>query len=72
MSLLTCEKPTKHVSLPDWHARTWGMRETADTRRADSFNLRAGGRQLRNETALRTKWDTYHTNTRLYDRYTEK
>ncbi|PSN41225.1 Tektin-2 [Blattella germanica] len=71
MSIATYEKPTEHVALPDWYARTWEMRQTADTRRGDSFNLRAEGRQLRNETFLRTKWDTYHNNARLRDRVTE-
>ncbi|XP_023703797.1 tektin-B1 isoform X3 [Cryptotermes secundus] len=55
----------------DWYARTWQMRQIADTQQSASFNLRADGRQLRNETALRTKWDTYHNDARLHDRFTE-
>jgi hypothetical protein len=67
--MVTFGKPTEHVTLPDWYARTWDMRQTADTRQSDSFNLRAEGRQLRSETALKTKWDTYHNDARLCDRY---
>jgi hypothetical protein len=72
MSMVTFKKPTEHVALPDWYVRTWQMRQIADTRQSESFNLRGEGRQLRNETALRTKWDAYHNNARLHDRYTDK
>jgi hypothetical protein len=72
MSIVTFKKPTERVTLPDWYARTWEMRHIADTRQSESSNLRAEGRQLRNETALKTKWDTYHNDARLHDRYTEK
>jgi hypothetical protein len=47
------------------------MREIADDRQSDSVRLRAEGRQLRNETAIKTKWDTYRNDARLHDRYTE-
>jgi hypothetical protein len=67
--MVTFEKPAKHVALPDWHATTWEIRQTADARQSDSFNLRAEGRQLRSETDLKTKWDTYHNDARLHDRY---
>jgi hypothetical protein len=69
MSMVTFKKPTEHVALPDWYVRTWQMRQIADARQSDSFLLRADGRQLRNETALKTKWDTYRNDARLHDRY---
>jgi hypothetical protein len=70
MSMVTLQKPTKHVTLPDWYARTSEMCQTADTRQSESFSLRAEGRRLRNETAIKTRWDTYHSDARLHDRYT--
>jgi hypothetical protein len=72
MSMVTFEKPAERVALPDWYATTWEIRQTADARQSDSFNLRAEGRQLRSETALKTKWDTYHSDACLHDRYIEK
>ncbi|KDR14917.1 Tektin-B1 [Zootermopsis nevadensis] len=71
MSMVTFGKPTKHVALPEWYARTREMCQTADTRQSDSINLRAEGRQLRGETAIKTKWDTYCNDSRLHDRVTE-
>ena len=72
MSMVTFEKPGERVALPDWYATTWAMRQTADAQQSDSFNLRAEGRQLRSDTALKTKWNAYHNNARLHDRYTQK
>jgi tektin-2 len=72
MSMMTYKKPSERVALPDWYLRTWQMRQIADTQQCESFNLRAEGRQLRNETTLKTKWDTHHNDARLHDRYTEK
>lgn len=69
MSMVTFGKPTEHVPLPDWYARTWEMCQTADTLQSDALNLRAEGRQLRSETSLKTKWDTYHNDARLHDRH---
>nr|CAD7593296.1 unnamed protein product [Timema genevievae] len=71
MSIVTYEKPVRPTSLPDWHSRTWELRQTANTRRGDAFELRHEGRQLRNETNIKTKWDTYHNDTRLADRVVE-
>jgi len=70
--MVTFEKPAKRVALPDWHATTWEMRQTADAQQSDSFSVRAEGRQLRSETDLKTKWDTYHNDARLHDRYIQK
>ncbi|XP_056630628.1 tektin-2 [Diorhabda sublineata] len=71
MSVVTYEKPLQHISLADWYAKQWQMQQTNDTRRNDSFCLRHELRQLRNETRIRTEWDTYHNNVRLADRITE-
>lgn len=71
MSIVTFAKSLEHVSLPDWYARTWEMRQTSDTRRSDAFQLRNEGRQLRNETDIKTKWDTYMNDARLSDRVQE-
>lgn len=70
-SVVTFEKPIQHIGLADWHAKQWQNQQTNDTRRNDAFNLRHEARQLRNETRIRTEWDTYHNNARLADRITE-
>ncbi|CAH1119805.1 unnamed protein product [Phaedon cochleariae] len=71
MSVVTFEKPIPHIGLADWYAKQWQNQQTNDTRRNDAFNLRHESRQLRNETNIRTEWDTYHNNVRLADRVTE-
>lgn len=70
-SVVTFEKPIQHIGLADWHAKQWELQQTNDTRRSDAFNLRHEARQLRNETRIKTEWDTYHNNVRLADRVTE-
>ncbi|CAK1579553.1 unnamed protein product [Parnassius mnemosyne] len=70
-SVVTYEKPLPHLSLPDWDARLYGLQVTADTRRADAFDLRHSARQLRNETRIKTEWDSYHNNNRLRARVYE-
>ncbi|GLV34019.1 uncharacterized protein CBL_11098 [Carabus blaptoides fortunei] len=70
-SVISLEKPTPHVSLSDWHSRLRELQQTAQTRRDDAHGLRHNCRQLRNETNIRTQWDTYHNNARLADRVTE-
>lgn len=67
-SVITLEKPIPHVSLSDWHSRLRELQQTAQTRRDDAHCLRHNCRQLRNETNIRTQWDTYHNNARLADR----
>ncbi|VEN41916.1 unnamed protein product [Callosobruchus maculatus] len=71
MSVVTFEKPITHIGLADWYAKQWQNQQTNDTRRNDAFNLRHEARQLRNETKIKTEWDTYHNNVRLADRVTE-
>ncbi|XP_020712017.1 tektin-2 [Athalia rosae] len=70
-SVTTYEKPTPHITLPDWYAKQWELQQSADTRRSDAFDLRNAGRQIRSETKIKTEWDTYMNNTRLADRVTE-
>lgn len=70
-SVVTFEKPIQHIGLADWYAKQWESQQTNDTRRNDAFKLRHEARQLRNETRIRTEWDTYHNNARLADRITE-
>ncbi|XP_050308622.1 tektin-2 [Anthonomus grandis grandis] len=71
MSVVTYEKPLPHIGLADWFAKQWEIQQTNDARRTDAFNLRHESRQLRNETNIKTNWDTYHNNVRLADRVTE-
>ncbi|XP_018319190.1 tektin-2 [Agrilus planipennis] len=70
-SVVTFEKPMQHIGLADWHAKQWELQQTNDTRRNDAFRVRHESRQLRNETRIKTEWDTYHNNARLADRVTE-
>ncbi|KAJ2947550.1 hypothetical protein O0L34_g17338 [Tuta absoluta] len=70
-SVVTFEKPLPHLTLPDWDARLYGLQVTADTRRADAFDLRHSAHQLRNETRIKTQWDTYHNDNRLRARIYE-
>ncbi|XP_043289923.1 tektin-2 [Venturia canescens] len=65
------EKPTAHLGLPDWYAKQWELQKAADVRRSDAFDLRHAARIIRDETKIRTEWDTYMNNTRLADRITE-
>ncbi|KAL1502329.1 hypothetical protein ABEB36_007485 [Hypothenemus hampei] len=71
MSVVTYEKPLPHIGLADWFSKQWELQQTNDARRSDAFNLRHEARQLRNETGIKTEWDTYHNNVRLGDRVTE-
>lgn len=71
MSIVTYEKPLPHLSLADWYAKQWENQQTSATRGKDSFDLRHESRQLRNETKVRTEWDTYLNNARLSDRIIE-
>ncbi|XP_063827148.1 tektin-B1, partial [Ostrinia nubilalis] len=70
-SVVTFEKPLPHLSLPDWDARLYDLQVTSDTRRADAFDLRYSSHQLRNETKIKTNWDSYHNNNRLRARVYE-
>ncbi|XP_015589193.1 tektin-2 [Cephus cinctus] len=70
-SVTTYEKPTPHIGLPDWYAKQWELRQSADTRRSEAFELRSSSRIIRSETKIKTEWDTYMNNTRIADRLTE-
>lgn len=62
------EKPLSHINLPDWYARQWELRQSADARRAEARQLRNSGKITRSERNVRTEWDTYMNNARLADR----
>lgn len=64
----TYEKPLPHISLSDWHAKQWELRQSADVRRFEACQLRDLGRSVRSEGEVKTKWDTYLNNARLTDR----
>lgn len=64
----TYEKPLPHISLPDWHAKQWELRQSSDVQRFEACKLRDFGRSVRHETNARTKWDTNINNDRLVDR----
>lgn len=70
-SVVIYEKPLQHIGLDDWSARLTQLRNVADLRRNDAFNLRHSARNLRNETRIQTDWDTVHNNARLSDRVAE-
>ncbi|GAB1869917.1 Tektin [Camponotus japonicus] len=65
------EKPVPHIGLPDWYAKQWELRRSADIRRAEACQLRNSGKSTRSEGNITTKWDTYTNNTRLVNRVTE-
>ncbi|EFN79055.1 tektin-2 [Harpegnathos saltator] len=65
------EKPSPHISLPDWHAKQWQLRQSSGVQRSEACQLRDSSRSVRLETAARTKWDTDINNDRLADRVTE-
>ncbi|XP_012233527.1 tektin-2 isoform X2 [Linepithema humile] len=67
----TYEKPLPHIGLPDWYAKQWQLRQSADVRRSEACQLRNSGKTVRAEANVRTKWDTYVNNTRIADRVTE-
>ncbi|XP_044586336.1 tektin-B1 [Cotesia glomerata] len=70
-SVTVYEKPTPHLGLPDWYAKQWELEESASNRINNSFELRNTGRTLRNETKIKTEWDTLLNSTRLDNRVKE-
>ncbi|XP_015119462.1 tektin-2 [Diachasma alloeum] len=70
-SVTIYEKPTSHLGLPDWYAKQWQLQESAKNQISDSFELRNTARTLRNETKIRTEWDTRMNDARLDDRVKE-
>lgn len=67
-SLLVLEKPLQHLSLSDWNSRVNTLRNVADARRNDAFNIRHSSRTLRNETRIEGDWTNYETNEALAER----
>lgn len=70
-SVITLEKPVQHLALPDWHQRLNTLRNVADSRRNDAFNIRHSSRTLRNETQIEGDWANKETNEALHDRISE-
>lgn len=70
-SVAIYEKPTSHLGLPDWYAKQWELQQSAKNRISESFDLRNAARTLRNETKIRTEWDTRMNDNRLDDRVKE-
>lgn len=70
-SVTIYEKPTSHLGLPDWYGKQWQLQQSAKNQISDSFELRNTARTLRNETKIRTEWDTRMNDARLDDRVKE-
>ncbi|XP_013113752.2 tektin-2 [Stomoxys calcitrans] len=70
-SLLVLEKPLQHLGLADWNSRVTTLRNVADARRNDAFNIRQSSRTLRNETRIEADWTNYETNEALSERISE-
>lgn len=64
----TYQKPLPHISLPDWYAKQWMLRRSADIGRVEACQLRNSGKSVRSEGDVTTKWNTYINNARLVDR----
>ncbi|XP_032664952.1 tektin-B1 isoform X2 [Odontomachus brunneus] len=64
----TYEKPLPHISLPDWYATQWELRQSSDAQRSEAHRLRDFSKSVRLETDVRTKWDININNDRLADR----
>lgn len=67
-SVVIYEKPLQHLGLADWYSRLTQLKNVCETRTNDAFLLRQSSRNLRNETIIKSNWDTYHNNSRLSDR----
>lgn len=67
----TYEKPLSHIGLPDWYAKQWQLRQSADVRRSEACQLRNSGKTVRSEANVRTKWDTCVNNARIADRWSQ-
>lgn len=70
-SVVTFDKPLKHLSLNDWNLRINQLRNNAETKRVDAFNFRQMSRNLRNESTVESFWTTYYNNERFSDRVAE-
>ncbi|KAM7355179.1 tektin-2 isoform 2-T2 [Cochliomyia hominivorax] len=67
----TLIKPLQHLALSDWHNRVNTLRNVADARRDDAFQIRHSSRTLRNETRIEGDWTNYETNEALDNRISE-
>ncbi|XP_036336329.1 tektin-B1 [Rhagoletis pomonella] len=70
-TVITWEKPVPHLALSDWNARVNQLRNVADARRGDAFDIRQCSRNLRNETRIEADWINYETNEALAERIAE-
>lgn len=70
-SVVTFDKPLKHLSLNDWNLRISQLRNNSETKRLDAFGLRQVSRNLRNESTVESFWSTYYNNERFSDRVAE-
>lgn len=70
-SVVTFDKPLKHLSLNDWNVRINQLRNNAETKRVDAFTFRQLSRNLRNESTVESFWSTYYNNERFSDRVAE-
>ncbi|XP_055840412.1 tektin-2 [Episyrphus balteatus] len=65
------EKPIQHIGLADWHSRVNQLRNVANARRNDAFDIRHLSRTLRNETRIEADWSNYESNEALSSRIAE-
>lgn len=70
-SVVTFEKPLKHLSLNDWNLRISQLRNNSETKRFDAFAMRQASKNLRNESTVESFWSTYYNNERFSDRVAE-
>lgn len=62
------EKPHPRLSVQDWTRNIQRLQNEARYRRFESYELRQRANQLRNESDVTTRWDTYVNNELLRDR----
>lgn len=67
-SIPVFEKPHPRLSVLDWTRNIQRLQNEARLRRFESYELRQRANQLRNETSVTTRWDTYTNNELLRDR----
>ncbi|XP_060802619.1 tektin-B1-like [Amyelois transitella] len=70
-SIPVFEKPLPRLTMPDWTRNIQRLQNEARLRRFESYELRQKANQLRNETAVTTRWDNYVNNELLRDRIHE-
>ncbi|XP_072947873.1 tektin-B1-like [Epargyreus clarus] len=70
-SIPVFEKLHPRVSVLDWTRNIQRLQNEARLRRQDGYELRQRANQLRNETGVTTRWDTYVNNQLMRDRIFE-